>query len=225
MTPAAAALRAAIPSANLVDSEHWTPDLTKSELQRAWQAIPAGLRGRSGEMLNRVDERLRTALMARDEVSLSAVLLGPTGCGKSTAAALLVHRALSECADEGRRGVVLDVCWTNATDLALAERRHPLGQGEPPLVRRARTAGALVVDDIGLEATEGAIFPVLSHRYHHRLPTIATTGLTKSELSAHLGAAGVRRLTEQHAGFRVLVVDCHDMTADLGRRMAAGGTR
>jgi hypothetical protein len=149
--------------------------------------------------LQELSERLPGAMAARlgNAATLSALLMGPTGCGKTTAAAVLALR----CAP-------VDLHWVYATDLATADRYHKLGQGEPPALEQCRKAKALVLDDIGAEPNP-ALWTILNHRYHEGLPTIATTGLTRDELSATIGAAAVRRLVEQHAGHEVLIADCH----------------
>jgi hypothetical protein len=90
----------------------------------------------------------------------------------------------------------------------MADRYHRLGEGEPPAIKEARHARALVLDDIGAEGGQ-ALWTILNHRYHEGLPTIATSGLTRDALSNAIGAAAVRRLKDQHAGHEVLVIDLH----------------
>ncbi len=157
--------------------------------------FPKGMRGSLESLSERLPEAMANKLIGK--TTLSAVLMGPTGCGKTTAAAVLVLRAMPQA-----------LHWCYATDLAVADRYHKLGDGEPPSVTRARTAPALVLDDIGAESST-ALWAILNHRYHEGLPTIATTGLTRDELTAAIGAAAVRRLKDQHAGHEVLIVDCH----------------
>jgi DNA replication protein DnaC len=128
--------------------------------------------------------------------TLCALLLGPTGCGKTSVARYLVrhHRAY----------------WVRAIDLSAASQRHGLGEGVPPEIEIARSAGALVIDDIGQERDTLALYDVLDWRYARNLPTIATSGLTLEALTAHIGAEKVRRIAEQHVpGMKVLHVNCH----------------
>ncbi len=144
--------------------------------------------------------------------TLAALFVGPSGCGKSSAAAVLVLRALAEFVhSEGRLfASVVELAWCKAHELSAAEKRHPLGAGEPELVTRARTCGLLVLDDIRADSDPVLLFHVLSHRYDACLPTIATSELGSKNLTALLRASGVRRLTEQHVpDCPVLVVDCH----------------
>lgn len=176
----------------------------------AWQSVPPLFRRPVVELLPHVEGVIAREL--RESSTIAAVLIGPTGCGKTTGAAILVRLALSAYVDSGgqRFPQAVDLVWTTAIEIAMAERRFPLGDGVPPIVTRASTCGLLVLDDLGLEALEGAVFPILAARYDRCKPTIVTSGLTKAGLTKHLGAAGVRRLNEQHVpDMAVLRVDCH----------------
>ncbi len=183
----------------------------------AWRRVPATFRSPPSDLLKRLEhERAqpggrRLLAQLREVRTVAALLAGPTGCGKTTGAAVLVSRALAEFEVSGgeRFACATDLVWTNAVELALAERRHALGQGEPELLAKARRCGLLVLDDVGLEE-QGAVFPILSARYDECRPTIVTTALPPGGLTKHLGAAGVRRVVEQHVGTPVLVAKCHD---------------
>jgi DNA replication protein DnaC len=129
--------------------------------------------------------------------TLCAVLMGPTGVGKTTTARYLVRHCHAH--------------WVRAIDLATAERRYGLGSGVSPEIHQARDARVLVIDDVGLERDVSVLFDVIDWRYSNGAPVIVTTGLTKDGLTKHISAAGVRRLVEQHCGsMPVLVVDCHE---------------
>lgn len=188
----------------------------------AWRLVPAAFNFPTPDLIGRCARPLAARVTSVDTVA--ALLIGPTKSGKSTAAAVLVRRALHDYVhSQGKRfACAIDLVWTTAVDLALAERRHPLGAGEPPLLLQASTCGLLVLDDLGLEP-EGAVFPVLSQRYHACRPTITTSGLTTSGLSKHLGAAGARRLHDQHAaGMPVLFVDCHEKKSSPAKNTTGG---
>lgn len=159
--------------------------------------MPKGMRDGPESLLARLPGPMTKAI--GDTATLGAVLLGPTGCGKTTAAGLLALR----CAPS-------ELHWCYATDLAMADRYHKLGAGEPEAIQTARKAKALVLDDIGVESSS-ALWTILNHRYHEGLPTIATSGLTRDELTSAIGAAAVRRLRDQHAGHEVLIVDLHEV--------------
>lgn len=183
----------------------------------AWMHVPRTYRAPIPDLLKRLEHDLagpagrRLLRKVRDAHTVAAVLLGPTGCGKTSTAAMLVRRALAEFEASGgkRRSCATDLVWAHATEIAVAERRHALGAGEPELLVRARRAGLLVLDDLGLEE-QGAIVPVLVTRYDQGLATIVTTGLTKSALTKHLGASGNRRLVEVRTETAVLWADAHD---------------
>lgn len=141
--------------------------------------------------------------VVRASPSPCALLLGPTGVGKTTAA-LWIHAGFG-----GE--------WAPARQLAAAERWHPFGEGPPPAITRACTARVLYLDDLGAEETRdvGALQEVLERRYASPagLATVTTTGLTRQQLTDRYGAMTVRRLTDQHVRRRdgtlwpVVVVD------------------
>src|SRR5262245_3175496 len=177
----------------------------------AWRRVPELFRDPINDLLSRIKSpKLRQKVSSAQ--TISAVLLGPSGCGKSVAAAVLVRRALAEYVQSGGKlfAQAVDLEWIQAADLSMAERRHPLGEGEPVTLQRASTCGLLVLDDVGHEADGSALFPVLDERYTRKLPTIVTSGLRALSLTKHLSGAGVRRLNEQHAGYPVLGVDAHE---------------
>lgn len=191
----------------------------RAKAVEAWRRVPPTFRATVPELLKRLDlnadaARRRMLAKLRDAHCTAGVLAGPTGCGKTTAAAVLVRRALNDFEQSlGKRcACAIELVWTNAVEIAVAERRHALGAGEPELLGRARTCGLLVLDDVGLE-DPGAIFPILSFRYDHCRATIATSGLDRERLRKHLSAAGVRRLVEQHVESPVLFVDCHEKSS------------
>lgn len=149
----------------------------------------------------RIDTRLRAALIRTR--SPCGLFLGPTGVGKTSAMAWLAAE------------------WPglqiHARELASSERRHGLGEGYPPEIRDARSVRVLYLDDIGTEEQRdlGALQFVLNHRYESGLATVATSGLTQEQLTAHIGAAYSRRLVDQHVRRKdgtewpVLLVDMH----------------
>jgi len=115
--------------------------------------------------------------------------MGPTGCGKTTAAVHLVRRLLATREDATSTAVLL------ARDIV----------ADAQLAERARRVRFLVVDDIGKEYDpKNVLFSVLDYR-HTRLPTIVTSGLKAEDLQSHFTGAFVRRMGE-FRGARVRVV-------------------
>jgi hypothetical protein len=132
----------------------------------------------------RIDPRLLAKLQARH--SPCALLLGPTGCGKTSAAQWL--------------RVGLPGEWASARYMGACERHHRLGEGTPPAFDRACSASVLYLDDLGTEDARdiGVLQHVLERRYAGNLATCVTTGLTRDMLVERYGAATMRRLAEQH---------------------------
>lgn len=135
----------------------------------------------------------------------SALLLGPSGVGKTTAAAVLVRR-LAKQAREATVGAdshwMARVKWCEAHALVKAAKEWPLGKGEPPLVDRCREASLLVLDEVGFEPHDPILLDVVNGRYKARLPTIVTSGLgsTAAEFTDRYGEAFVRRLSGRDVG-------------------------
>lgn len=150
----------------------------------------------------RITQSLLTAI--RDRHTPCALLLGPTGCGKTSAALWLKAGLPGE--------------WFHARELAGCERRHALGDGEPPALTRACKARVLYIDDLGTEEARdlAVLQQVYERRYAAGLATVTTTGLTKNMLTERYGAATVRRMRDQHVKradgsmWPVLVVDLHE---------------
>lgn len=113
-----------------------------------------------------------------------ALLIGPTGCGKTMAAGWIMG-------DFGGRLI-------RAVDLASAYRRYPLGEGVPSDVEVACSRQVIVLDDVGAERDVTTIQEVLDHRYYRGYPTVVTSGLTHEELISHLGMPYYRRIIDQH---------------------------
>lgn len=137
----------------------------------------------------------------------SLLLLGPTGCGKTATAVALSRMALA------RR---TRLTWFAGSALLLSQRRHPLGQGEPPEYERAVMAELLVVDDpdwIRSRDADELFSLVCAERERHQRPLIVTSGATRSEFVERYGAAVVRRIVEssrdENGRGTGKVVECH----------------
>jgi DNA replication protein DnaC len=144
--------------------------------------------------------------MMTPDCRCGGVFLGPSGCGKSSAAAYAVLRWLGRAGSTGASGK--PVSWLDAIVATDAEKRYRLGSGDPEHLADAYRAEWLVIDDIGLSTSPVLLQSVLARRYQAGLPTITTTGLTREQLSEHIGAATLRRMVE-FKGQKGLLVDCH----------------
>lgn len=136
---------------------------------------------------------------ARSVPGVSWLILGPTGAGKTVAAALAFRRLLAAgVADPGVPWfMAAGASWYDASELARARRGWPLGQGDPPEHERAARASILFLDDLGQERLDdGSVRDVLNARYESERPTVVTTGLRMSELVTRYDAQLVRRILQ-----------------------------
>lgn len=173
--------------------------------------LPEFLRGGSApELAERIAHPALLAIAKTWRWGDANVLLcGPTRVGKSTAAAYLFRRLLSEAVRLGGAEweLVEWLRWYSAEDLSTCRKTHPLGQGDPPEVLAACNARLLFLDDAGWDQDVTEVCSVLAARYERGWPTVVTTGKTREELTAHYGAAVVRRIREA-GGKRATVIDC-----------------
>lgn len=163
-------------------------DTLRSDAVRAHRST---VKAAMAEIEPRMNLRLVEALKAGP--SPSAVLLGPTGVGKTAAA-----RWIAELSTLTR---FRHMSVRNARELGSAERRHPLGEGYPAILREARESELLALDDLGTEEDRdtGVMQELFEARYARNAATFITTGLTKKGLMDRYGSATVRRMLEQHA--------------------------
>lgn len=146
----------------------------------------------------------------------SMLLSGPPGSWKTSAVAAIVDRLLAsadtDIADLDHEGLLeltprlelaAGIAWTTGTELVQAVRQHPLGAGPAPLVRRAKEATFLVIDELGPQATADSaqtVLEVVDARYSKGRPTIATTGMSPQEFQRAHGGGLWRRLVEEGVG-------------------------
>lgn len=155
-------------------------------------SIPLAYAADPPALLARATQRMRSAVQAlTSEERFGALLLGPTGDGKSSVAAWALRRWR---ATQQPKPVTLS--WLDALEATDAERRYKLGTGDPEELEQAYRADWLVLDDVGLSSSANLVQLVLARRYQACLPTIVTSGLTPEQLSSHIGAASVRRVVE-----------------------------
>jgi len=115
-------------------------------------------------------------------------LSGGPGCGKTVAAAFAAMRALAS----GKRAE-----WVKCTQ---ASREPIFGDEAMARERRWRTAGLLVLDDVGAEFASDAwvatLASVLDARWDAEAPTVITTNLDADGLRLRLGGRTVDRLAQ-----------------------------
>lgn len=91
--------------------------------------------------------------------------------------------------------------FTRASGLARAGGEHPMGQGSAPLIRRAKAARVLVIDEFGGPDyplhLEHFVLEVLWTRHEERHLTIVTTGLTEGAIESRCGQGTMGRLREK----------------------------
>ena len=166
-----------------------------SMLDRSWGQLKGLVR------LPRLKDALRTW------VGESLLVLGPTGSGKTAL-------CLALCLREARKS--RSVVWCSGRSLLQSQRRHPLGQGDPPEYERARDARLLVVDDPDWERQSDAdqlFAEVCADRERESRPLLVTSGATLEEFTARYGGAVLRRVTESSRDSdgkaTGRIVDCH----------------
>lgn len=135
----------------------------------------------------------------------SVALIGPTGIGKSVLLTAVALGAL-EAARLGRVApgshdfaAIAGMRYVSGLELAKDERRHKLGDGESPLIRAAKRATILVLDEVGYGDDAGdvsAVREILRARYERGTPrpTLFASGRRVDELNARYGEATMRCL-------------------------------
>lgn len=181
--PMLAAYRAMVPVAPVA------PDAIERARQRAREEARERhreeLRAKRAKLERRpIHPRLLQQLRATQ--TPCALLLGPTGTGKTTAMDWIALRWRGH--------------FAHAREIASAERRHGLGEGYPQALQRARETPVLYLDDVGAEEPRdlGTLQELIDYRYRHGLAIVATAGFSISDLNERLGKPYVRRLVDQH---------------------------
>lgn len=130
----------------------------------------------------------------------SALILGPTGAGKTACTVALLHRLFDAVAahavPESRARWACDARFMTAADLVVSRRNSALGE-ESRLIQDAVRCSLLVMDEVGFEAKSTVPFEVVDARYRGGRPTIVTSGMRLDEFTERYGAAMVRRLKDR----------------------------
>lgn len=153
------------------------------------------------------EELMRAARSWHPSTHGNLALLGSTGRGKTTAAALIYRRLLRDGWRDGGEAWALaqGMRWMRAEALERAMRGHPLGQGDCPDYREAVHASVLVLDELGWESYPRLIASVLAERYDSPRLTIITSGKTLGQLRDDYGDAAIRRMVTYHGRAPVVV--------------------
>lgn len=118
-------------------------------------------------------------------------LYGPTGSGKTHLAAAIANSIL-------RRGAA--VKWWNVTGLYNAIRES-FGKPDEGIISGCKTAGLLILDDLGAEKptewTAATMYDIVNSRIDNVLPTIITSNLTLADLAKTADARLISRLSEK----------------------------
>ncbi len=138
----------------------------------------------------KLDPVLKRFASEPDLTTRTALVLGPTGVGKSASMALALKRAV------WRPKPYCSATWFYARALAHAQRQYPLGKGDCPEVETATDCALLILDDLGLERDPAELVDVVHARYEKKRPTWTSSGLTMPELRERYGDAFSRRLVE-----------------------------
>jgi DNA replication protein DnaC len=138
-----------------------------------------------------IDERL-LRFSAAWSGNYGALLTGPTGCGKSLAAATALRRVTLDQPRHWSAWVRSDVYTRIA-----ASREH---QGD---VARVKSCHVVVLDELGYERFPEAVLELIGDRYDRNLPTVVTTGLEAEAFLSRYGDATARKITSIGGGFAV----------------------
>lgn len=146
----------------------------------------------------------------------TVVLLGKTGLGKTMATIAIGHRLIDwslteanpiarssdpEEVERARRHAALvahatGMRFMTAAALVAEERAHPFGCGEPPLMRQAKQASLLVLDEVGRCRPEPIIELIFDRYAINRAPILMTGSVTLAEFESWLKPEALRRIKE-----------------------------
>lgn len=178
------------------DAVDVTADLLEHRRELALRRLPWAWTEDRAEYESAVSAPPLRAIAERWVPSRGGLLvLGRTGAGKTASVVRALRRIVRAATDY--RDPVLRLRWTTATELVRARTEHRLGQGEPDVIREARSAPVLVIDEIGFERADEALWTDLIHeRYQKQSVTLATSGRDADAFALRYGSATMRKLTD-----------------------------
>lgn len=161
----------------------------------------------------RAAQECRALVVSDDDTAFPRLLLlGGTGAGKTSLATAVfrwhLDNALATVASGGERAdhseaFARGMLWVSSMALARARREARFG-AEPDLVRRARTATVLLIDDLGQEppSEQADVVAILAERHQQEARTLVTCGFplvadAGPSVESRYGAHLVRRLSER----------------------------
>lgn len=169
------------------------------KLRPVLEQLPGGMhRSTRQELEGRVEPRILRAVLGWRWGGGNLVLMGATGCGKTSGAAHLVRRLCFEGAIRGGEAFQLAsmIRWQSCRDLSEIGRETKLGSGTPEAIQRCQYARLLVLNDLGANDDRTTLERVLDSRYERGWPTVTTTGLGADQIDALFGDALSRRIFE-----------------------------
>lgn len=115
----------------------------------------------------------------------NAILVGPTGSGKTSFAVACIRARTPRC------------LFVSADELS------EFGERKDELAERAKRTRLLLLDDLGTDVdnANNVITQVIQHRHNRGATTWITTGLSQSQLDRRYGEAFVRRGVKEAARF------------------------
>lgn len=151
--------------------------------------IPRNYRNASFDMDASTNPSLKNAIFAVRSYAINydpqskrpgLLLVGPTGTGKTHLAIAALHHLISR----GFEGVFFD--YQNLLERIYSGYSAALGTSSREAYRVAMDTDILVLDDLGAHRindwVEDTVTSIITHRYNHQKPLIATTNLPDPEL-------------------------------------------
>jgi DNA replication protein DnaC len=125
--------------------------------------------------------------------------------GKTSCAVAIGHRILDQAeagkVDATGFAFASKLRFVSAIDLARARSDRARSDAEPRIIREAKCASLLILDEIAYEATKfdpQVVRDVIYERYRYgaKRPMIVTSGARMAELHERYGEAMIRRITD-----------------------------